>query len=292
MRPMRLPLLPLLLALAASACASGGGSSSGEYVDAMAREHAGHTPVANAATMEPRTDVVSSEVVYGTVGGRELRGYLSRPATAAADAPLPAVLVIHEWWGLNDNVRMMTRRLAGEGYTALAVDMFGSVAQTPAEARAQTRAVMNNPGAAGDNLRAGAAFLRGRGATRLGTIGWCFGGAWSLQAALIMPQQVDAAVMYYGRPEPDVARLTALGAPLLGLFGGADTGIPVAGVRQMESTLRTLGKDVTVVVYDSAAHAFANPSGQAYDEAAATDAWRRTTQFFARHLRGEGAAGM
>lgn len=292
MRPIRLPLVPLLLALAASACASGGGSSSGEYVDAMAREHAGHTPVANASAMEPRTDVVSSEVVYGTVGGRELRGYLSRPATAAAGDPLPAVLVIHEWWGLNDNVRMMTRRLAGEGYTALAVDMFGSVAQTPAEARAQTQAVMANPDAAAANLRAGAAFLRSRGATRLGTIGWCFGGAWSLQAALRMPELVDAAVVYYGRTETDRDALARLDAPLLGLFGGADTGIPVAGVRQMESTLRELGRDVTVVVYDSAAHAFANPSGQAYDEAAATDAWRRTTQFLARHLKDEAAAAM
>jgi carboxymethylenebutenolidase len=87
----------------------------------------------------------------------------------------------------------------------------------------------------------------------------------------------------------DRAQLARLRAPLLGLFGGADTGIPVAGVREMETALRELGRDATVVVYDGAAHAFANPSGQAYDAAAAEDAWRRTTAFLARHLRG-GAA--
>jgi carboxymethylenebutenolidase len=87
--------------------------------------------------------------------------------------------------------------------------------------------------------------------------------------------------MYYGRPETDPARL----ARLLGLFGGADQGIPVDSVRAMESALRAQGKAVEIVVYPGAGHAFANPSGQSYQAAAAEDSWRRTVAFFGQHLK-------
>ena len=255
-------------------------------MNAMAREHAEHTPVANAATQDPRQAVVAEQVVYTTVNGTPVRGYLARPANAGNRA-LPGLIVIHEWWGLNDNIRMMTRRLAGEGYQALAVDMYtGQVAQTPEQARALTQGVSQNPAAALENLRGAATFLRQqRNAPEIGTIGWCFGGAWSLQAALQMPEQVDAAVVYYGRTEADRARLARLDAPLLGLFGGEDGGIPVEGVRQMEATLKDLGKNAEIQVYPGAKHAFANPSGQAYDAAAAGDAWQRTVAFLGRHLK-------
>ncbi|HEX2188826.1 MAG TPA: dienelactone hydrolase family protein, partial [Longimicrobiaceae bacterium] len=105
----------LLAVLAACAHPTHGAGAQAAYVAAMSREHAGHTPVAGApAVVRPRQEVVGEEVVYGTVGGEELRGYLARPAGARAD--LPGVVVVHEWWGLNDNVRAMARRLAGEGY--------------------------------------------------------------------------------------------------------------------------------------------------------------------------------
>lgn len=252
----------------------------------MSREHAEHTPVSNASTQEPRQQVVTEEVVYTTANGKPVRGYLARP-TNAGNRALPGIVVIHEWWGLNDNVRMMTRRLAGEGYQALAVDMYGGQsAQTPEQARALTQSVSQNPAAAVQNLRGAATYLRQRrNAPKIATLGWCFGGAWSLQAALNMPEQVDAAVVYYGRVETDRAQLARLDAPLLGLFGAEDQGIPVAGVRQMEATLKGLGKNVEIQVYPGAKHAFANPSGQAYEAVSAGDAWRRTTTFLARHLR-------
>lgn len=256
------------------------------HVAAMAREHAGHTPAPNASAAEPRQEVTAAEVTYGTLDGRPLRGYLARPASA--EGPLPAVLVIHEWWGLNDNVRMMARRLAGEGYAALAVDLYGGrVAEDPQRARELMMGVMENREAGVRNLREAAEFLEERGAPRLGVIGWCFGGGWSLQSALFMPEEVDAAVMYYGQPVTARAELARLEAPLLGLFGEADRGIPVAQVREMESVLKELGKEAEIHVYPGAGHAFANPSGQAYRPESARDAWERTVAFLGRHLKAE-----
>jgi carboxymethylenebutenolidase len=267
------------------ACAHAAPSADQAHVAAMAHEHANDTPAANAAAQAPRQEVTAEEVTYGALDGAPLHGYVARPT--ASTGPLPAILVIHEWWGLNDNVRMMTRRLAGEGYLALAVDLYqGQTATTPDAARALMQTAVAAPERGVAALRAGAVYLRTqRASPRLGVVGWCFGGGWSLQTALAMPEHVDAAVMYYGRTEADTARLAALDAPLLGIFGGADQGIPIAGVRQMESALRGLGRDVTIQVYEGAGHAFANPSGNAYRAEAADDAWRRTTDFLARHLR-------
>jgi carboxymethylenebutenolidase len=281
----RIPLLLLALLAACGPAAHSAPDAGLAHVAAMAREHAGHTPVRSAAVRAPRQEVAAEEVVYGTAEGRELRGYLARPAGARAD--LPGVVVVHEWWGLNDNVRAMTRRLAGEGYAALAVDMYGGeVAGTAEEARTLMLEVMEAREAGARNLRAAAEYLGERGAPRVGVLGWCFGGGWALQSALFMPERVDAAVVYYGQPVTDRADLARLEAPLLGVFGGADRGIPAAQVRQMEAALKALGKDAEIVVYPGAAHAFANPSGQAYDARAAQDAWSRTTAFLARHLRG------
>ncbi len=280
-------LLPLTALLAATsllaACASNSGND--DYAERMAREHADETPEASAAaTTAPTEEVSGEEVVYGTVDGKPLRGYLAHP-TGAADT-LPGILVIHEWWGLNDNIRAMARRLAGEGYAALAVDLYGGEsAQDPQAARRLMQAAMQDRQAGIRNLAAAADFLRARGAERLGVIGWCFGGGWSLQTALQLPEQVDAAVMFYGQPVTDPHELARLDAPLLGLFGGEDGGIPVDTVRRMETELERLGRQVTIHVYPEASHAFANPSGQLYDAAAAEDAWRRTTAFFAAHLK-------
>lgn len=258
-----------------------------EHVEAMAREHAHDDAGANAAAQPPAQDVVTRMVSYASVAGQPINGYLARPMETGGQ-PLPAILVIHEWWGLNDNVRMMTRRLAGEGYTALAVDLYGGrAAEEPQAARALMMGVTQNPEPAVENLRQAAAWLRREErAPKLATLGWCFGGGWSLRAGLALPEQVDAVVIYYGQPISDPERLRPLDAPVLGLFGAEDAGIPVAEVRSMESALAALGKPATIQVYEGADHGFANPSGRAYNAAAADDAWRRTTAFLAQHLKG------
>ncbi len=279
-------MLAATFATALAAGAHAQAPSDSRFVAAMAREHAHDAPTATAATLPaPQQQVRTQMVVYDTVNGKPVEGFMAWPARGGRN--LPAVLMIHEWWGLNDNMKQMAQRLAGEGYRVLAVDMYnGKVAANAQEAQTYMRELVSNTGRGVSNLRSAAEYLRRRQrAQKVGVVGWCLGGAWSLQSALIMPEEIDAAVMYYGRVVTDRERLGALDAPLLGLFGSADPTIPVADVRQMETTLKELGKTVEVHVDAGAAHAFANPSCQAYNAAAADDAWRRTTGWFAQHLR-------
>jgi carboxymethylenebutenolidase len=207
------------------------------------------------------------------------------PLSTACAGGRPGVIVIHEWWGLNDNVETMARMLAHQGYAALAVDLYGGEsAETPENARALMQRTMDDPEPAKENLRQAHAYLTGElGAPATGVIGWCFGGGWSLQTALMIPE-LDAAVMYYGRVVTDPEELRALDTPLLGIFGAEDEGIPVDQVREMEAALGELGKDATIHVYEGAGHAFANPSGTRYQPEAAKDAWEKTVAFFDQHL--------
>lgn len=286
---MRKVVVPMMIGILMAACAGGGrsaGQADGAHWDATSREHAHETPLANGSTQAPRQEVATREVEY-VVDGERVRGYEARPASAAVDAKLPSIILVHEWWGLNDNVRMMARRLAGEGYRAFAVDMYhGRVAENAQQARALVEEVMRDTDRGMAHLMSAAMYLeQATAADRIGIVGWCFGGGWALAGGLELADRIDATAMYYGRVETDRDELAKLGGPLLGLFGGADQSIPVAQVRQMESTLRELGKDVTIHVYEGAGHAFANPSGQSYRADAADDAWRRTLAFFDQHLR-------
>jgi carboxymethylenebutenolidase len=251
--------------------------------------HADDSPVATEAVAGADTvRTEAREVTYATIRGRPVRGYLARPEDAGPDGALPGIILIHEWWGLNDNIRAMARRLAAEGYVTLAVDLYGGrTASNPEEARTLMQESLTQGEALMSSMDQALTHLRVvQGAPRVGVIGWCFGGGWALQTALAHPQAVDAAVMYYGRVVNDETALASLEAPLLGHFGAADSGIPVADVRAMEATLDGLGKDVEVNIYEGAGHAFANPSGEAYVESAAEMAWSRTLAFFERHLRG------
>jgi carboxymethylenebutenolidase len=254
--------------------------------DDAARMHALHqhdAPVPSGVARAPRADVVSDTVTYWTIEGRPVQGFRSRPKGAKKDAP--ALVVVHEWWGLNDNIRAATQRLAGEGYVALAVDLYrGNVAPTPDSATALMRAVSGDEAGSRANLAAAIDYLRSQGAKKVGTIGWCFGGHWSLQAGLVGGSKVQAVVMYYGRPVTDPAQLQELQAPLLGLFGSQDGGIPADSVKAMAAALDKLGKTETVEFFD-AGHGFANPSGRNYNATAAEIAWMRTTACFAQYLK-------
>jgi carboxymethylenebutenolidase len=196
----------------------------------MAEAHKHDAPTATpAATMEPRVPVEGRDVVYGKGTAGELKGYLARPKDAKG--PLPGLIVIHEWWGLNDNIRAMTRRLAGEGYTALAVDLYaGRTASDPESAMKMMQATNDNEAAGIANVKAAYDYLvNDQKAGKVGTIGWCFGGGWSLRTALALPDKVDATVMYYGQPVTDPQKLAPLKMPILGNFAGDDQGIPPNG---------------------------------------------------------------
>lgn len=255
-------------------------------VSATAAEHAHDAPDATpAAQAPPAVPVIEQELAYGEANARNLVGFLAMPSDATE--PLPGLILIHEWWGLNDNIRAMTRRLAGEGYVALAVDLYGGrSASTPAEARALMTEVVAAPDEARTNLKQAYDYLAKYAfAPAVGSIGWCLGGGWSLQAALLLPQELDAMVMYYGQPVMDELQLAQLQMPLLGHFAAKDASIPVADVVAFRAALQRLGKQAQIIIYPNVDHAFANPSGGAYDAAAADEAWGRTVEFLARSLQ-------
>jgi carboxymethylenebutenolidase len=252
----------------------------------MAAGHAHDAPVATlAATTPVSAPVAEEEVVYGTVDGKAVSGYLARPQNAKAGA-LPGLIVIHEWWGLNDNVRAEARRLAAEGYVTLAVDLYaGQTATEPPAAAKLAGELSRNPAPAEENLRQAYAYLdKTVHAPKIGTIGWCLGGRWSLRAAALLPEQVDATVIYYGTVTASEAELARLQMPILGLFAANDRVIPVPTVKAFQHTLVRLGKRIDVKIYEGTDHAFANPSGTAYEPAAAEDAWRRTLSFLRANL--------
>lgn len=265
----------------ATGCA---GDSDTEHVDDMAREHADDSSEpSEMAETAPAVDVESRQVDYATVNGETATGYLARPT--GVEGPLPGIIVIHEWWGLNDNIRSMTEQLAGEGYQALAVDLYGGeTADTPDGARALMQASTENEDALVENLKQAFSYLEDDG-QKVGTIGWCFGGGWSLRTALALPEQVDATVIYYGRLVTDQDELAPLTMPIVGFFGAEDQGIPVESVREFEQALDALGKDASIHIYEGAGHAFANPSGDNYEPEPARDSWEKTLAFFEAHLK-------
>lgn len=251
-------LLPLML-LVMAACSDG----EKNYEEKMAEEHAGDKPVANEAWYEPDAPVDTQTVSYAKVNGNEINGYLAQPQDAPDD--LPGIIVIHEWWGLNENVKMMTRRLAAEGYSALAVDLYnGRVADTPENARSYMSDAMQNMGAATENLKAAYQYLNDQhNAAEVGTIGWCFGGGMSLNTALALPSEIDATVIYYGRLVTDASQLEMLEMPVLGIFGAEDQGIPVSSVREFEATLDSLGKKKSDICIRRGKSRFCQPVGTA-----------------------------
>ena len=256
-----------------------------ETVDAMTREHAEDTTEPSPAVeIAPTREVVSDpRMPYAESGDQLVYGHFAAPADVVE--PLPAVILIHEWWGLNDNVRAMANRLAGEGYMVLAVDLYnGEVAASREAARVLMLDVVESRQEAEENIRSAYAFLKTAGAPRIASMGWCFGGGWSLNTAQLFPDDLDAAVIYYGQVTDDEEKLRSVTAPILGLFGAADTGISVESVEGFRAALESLDKDHEIHIYPGVGHAFANPTGQNYDAAAAADAWQKTLEFLGRHL--------
>ena len=202
--------------------------------------------------------------------------------------PFPAVVVIHEWWGLDTWVKDQARALAREGYAALAVDLYRGRSTDKQEEAHQLMSGMPQDRAMRD-LKAAVAYLKAHKqvrASRIGSIGWCMGGKFSLLLASEEPT-LAAAVAYYGAPPTDAATIARIKAPVLGNFGAEDKGPSPAQVQAFDTAMKAAGKAVDVKVYPGAGHAFANPNNpwKGYREEAAKDAWSRTTAFFAKHLK-------
>jgi carboxymethylenebutenolidase len=224
-------------------------------------------------------------MIQFTEGSTRINAYLALPR---GEGTHPAVIAVHEWWGLNDWVKAQADKLAKQGYIVLAPDLYhGKVAKDEATAH-QLMSGLDEAEAL-NVLRSSADFLRGRSDVRanaIGTIGWCMGGGNAIRLAAADPG-IRAAVMYYGAPLTDENAIRGLQASVLGNFGGEDQGISPDQVRTFEKALRKAGKKVDIKIYPGAPHAFANETNPwgGYRPVAAKDAWARTTAFLQRELK-------
>ena len=207
--------------------------------------------------------------------------------TPSGKGPFPGIVVIHEWWGLNDWVKEQASKISDLGYVTLAIDLYrGKVATTPEEAHEIMRGVPEDR--AKRDLHAAVEFLSSQANVkkdRLGAIGWCMGGGYSLDVALQEPT-LKADVINYGHLATDPESIAKIHASILGMFGAQDRGITVEDVKKFEQTLKQQGKQVEIVIYPDAGHGFENPNNKdGYRPNDASDAWQRTVKFFAAMLK-------
>jgi carboxymethylenebutenolidase len=200
---------------------------------------------------------------------------------ADAVEPLPGLIVIHDEDGLDDDIRAFTRRLAAEGYIALAIDLYGgSVAEEARDVATRPAVLVEQADATLGNIRQAYDYLTKYAfAPSVAAVGWSLGAAWALRAGVALPDELDAVVMYYGQFITSSDALGKLTAPVIGHFAGLDESIPPADARLFRSRLLEAGRRAEIYIYPDARPGFANPNGATYDAAAADEAWRRTVEF-------------
>lgn len=256
----RPPILPALMLV----CALPG-------VPALAADRAA-TPAGAAAD--------TALVTLGTDGPR---AFVAWPA---GDKPAPAVIVVHEWWGLNGQIRRTARQLARQGYVAIVPDLYhGRVAGDPEGAHELMRG-LDDEGAVAD-LDKALAWLTGQPRTRsarVAVMGFCMGGRFA-ELMGIQSSRIAATVMFYGRPVTDAAEVSRLSGPIMGHFGAEDRGITADRVAQLEESLKQAGKDAQIFTYPGAGHAFMNDERDSYHPDAAKQAWARTLAFLQQQLK-------
>jgi len=229
---------------------------------------------------------MSKSVSFVRPDGRSVDGYLAEPAGAAG---APGIVVIQEWWGLNDQIRAVADKLAAVGYRALVPDLYrGKVALEANEADHLMKG-LNFGDAAGQDVRGAVQYLKGSGSGKVGVTGFCMGGALTLLAACNVPE-ADAAVIWYGYPPLEFVDASRIKVPLMGHWATDDAAFAIGGVDTLEGKLRAAGVGYEFFRYDCK-HAFANETADSknlpilkYDAKAAELAWRRTMEFLARHL--------
>jgi carboxymethylenebutenolidase len=204
---------------------------------------------------------------------------------------LPAVVMIHEWWGLNENIKNMAENLAKEGYVVLAVDLYnGQVANTTESAQNLVSKVRDNPSESINNLQHAVRYLASLenvNSSKIASLGWCFGGGQSLQLALNTEPEypLAATIIYYGNLVSDQESISKIKWPVLGIFGDQDQSISVQSVKQFEEALNENGITNEIYIYKGVGHAFANPSGDNYAPQETQDAWEKTISFLKKYLK-------
>jgi carboxymethylenebutenolidase len=228
-------------------------------------------------------------VSFNRPDGQALQGYLAEPKNTPG---APALVVIQEWWGLNDQIRGVADRFAEAGYRALVPDLYRGKSTVEAEEANHLMTNLDFGQAAGQDVRGAVSFLKGSGGARCGVTGFCMGGALTTLSAVHVPE-MDAGVIWYGYPPLEYVDAAKIKAPLLGHWATRDVPFPIAGVDALEAKLRSAGATFEFHRYD-AMHAFFNETQVGdkkllpvieYEPAAAALAWSRTLAFLGRHLR-------
>jgi carboxymethylenebutenolidase len=220
------------------------------------------------------------------------QGYLVYPVSSndTVGKKLPAVVMIHEWWGLNENIKNMANLLAKQGFVVLAADLYkGEVANNPERAMELVQIVRNNQNSSINNLQSAVKYLSSLpnvDSSKIASLGWCFGGGQSLQLALnSQDQPLAATILYYGTPlVTDKALLSKIKWPVLGIFGDKDQSIPIEEINQFGNSLNQSGITNNIHIYKGVGHAFANPSGDNYAPKETEDAWQKTLSFLKKYV--------
>ncbi len=225
---------------------------------------------------------IRSESITYPADGVDGMGYLAQPDD---DQAHPGVIVIQEWWGLDEHIRDVARRVAGEGFVALAPDLYhGEFATEPDEAR---KLVMNmNRDQAMKDLSGAVAHLHAMADVkpkRFGCIGFCIGGSLTLALAVASPD-VAAVAPFYAGMQPPPEQLARIQGEIVAAFGGDDAGIPMDNVQKFEKALADGGRMAQVKVYAGAPHSFFNDTRPSYRADAAQDAWENALALFRRTL--------
>lgn len=257
------------------------------YVDGQSAK-----PITNVSNLTLSEDLGNVGLENKTVRYFEdAQGYLVYPVSSIdSQGKLPAVVMIHEWWGLNQNIKDMANLLAKQGFVVLAADLYhGNVTDNPQVAMDLVQIARNDQNSSVANLQAAVKYLSlapNVDSTKIASLGWCFGGGQSLQLALNSQEHpLAATILYYGTPlVTDKESLAKIKWPVLGIFGDNDQAIPLPEINQFRTSLNQSGITNEIEIYKGVGHAFANPSGDNYAPKETADAWEKTLSFLKKYV--------
>lgn len=244
-------------------------------LDALKPGFAALHPIPSKFTLE---NPLGENVQFASTDGKNASGYFLKSSKKTNKW----LFVIQEWWGLNDFIRLEAEKYFKDlgDVNVLAIDMYdGKVATT------RDSAMVYMSAAKKERLEAiinGAVNFAGKNAS-IYTVGWCFGGGWSLQASILAAKQAKGCIMYYGRPEKDVVRLKGLNCDVIGFFGNQDKGIPIETVKTFEADMQTAGKKFFMNTYE-AGHGFANPSNPSYNKEYTEETYQKAIAFLKERM--------
>ncbi|SMO37752.1 carboxymethylenebutenolidase [Solitalea koreensis] len=223
--------------------------------------------------------VAGTDITYPTADGKTAHAFVIKSQKPTDNY----VFVIHEWWGLNDYIKQESEKIYNDlgNVNVIALDLYDNQIATTREDAAKYMGAVNTERAKA--IIEGAFKYVGPKA-KIGTIGWCFGGGWSLQTSLLAGKQAAACVMYYGMPEKDIARLMLLNTDVLCIYGSQDQWITPKVIADFQADMKSAGKKIIVKEYN-ADHAFANPSNPKFDKTATEDAYKHVMEFFKSRLK-------